>query len=206
MHEISNAFSNLDSHTIGHQQRVAELSVKIAMKVGLSKKVIQNIQLAALNHDIGYSFLPQRILMKKDRLTQNEFLVLKTHCQLGYNTLMNLDFDPRIALIVYQHHERLDGSGYPAGLTKRQILIESKILSLADTIDIMSSRYHYNIPLSPEEVLEALSWSSGILYDQDVYEACTKLFTEKSSFDREMEDILSRILPPPSRPAREFQL
>lgn len=204
-HEVSNALSNLDSHTIGHQQRVADLAVKIAAQINLSQKTIQMIYLAALNHDIGCAFLPQAILQKKENLSQEEFHVIKTHCQLGYNTLMNLGFNPRIALTVYQHHERMDGSGYPAALTKNQILLEAKVLSLADTIDIMSSQYHYRISLAPEEVLEALSWSSGILYDQQVFNACAAIFRGKSQFDREMEGILSHLLPPVSPSPRGAQ-
>jgi PAS domain S-box-containing protein/putative nucleotidyltransferase with HDIG domain len=167
-----------DPYTAGHQRRVAELAVAIARKLNLSEDEIHGIRLAGIVHDLGKLTVPAEILSKPSRLTSLEYELIKTHAQAGYSILKEIDFPWPIAQIVYQHHERLDGSGYPRGLKDSEILIGAKILAVADTIEAMASHRPYRPGLGIERALEEISAHRGSSYDIAVADACVQLFRE----------------------------
>jgi len=168
-----------DPYTAGHQQRVAQLAAAIAKQMGLSQEQINGIRLAGLIHDIGKIYVPAEILSRPGRLSDFEFNFIKTHPQVGYDILKSMELPWPIAQIVLQHHERLDGSGYPAGLKGDEILLEAKILAVADVIEAMSSHRPYRPAHSIDKALEEISQNKGVLYDPEVVDACLKLFAEK---------------------------
>ncbi len=168
-----------DAYTAGHQRRVAELAAEIARELGVSEGEVHGIHLAATVHDLGKIQVPAEILTKPTRLTNLEFEFVKTHAQAGYDLLKDIDFPWPIAQLVYQHHERLDGSGYPRGLRSEDILIGAKILAVADTIEAMSSHRPYRAGLGIETSLAEITKNHDKLYDAAVVNACVKLFHEK---------------------------
>lgn len=168
-----------DPYTAGHQRRVAELSTAIAREMGLPEEQIQGIHFAAIIHDLGKIHIPAEILSKPSRLTDIEYLLIQTHPQEGYNILKEVKFPWPIADIILQHHERLDGSGYPQGLSGDQILLESKIISVADMVEAMSSHRPYRPGMGIEPTLDEIRRSRGKEYDANVVDACLSLFLEK---------------------------
>jgi PAS domain S-box-containing protein/putative nucleotidyltransferase with HDIG domain len=168
-----------DPYTAGHQRRVAELSTAIAREMGLPEEQIQGIHFAAIIHDLGKIHIPAEILSKPSRLTDIEYLLIQTHPQEGYNILKEVKFPWPIADIILQHHERLDGSGYPQGLSGDQILLESKIISVADMVEAMSSHRPYRPGIGIEPTLDEIRRSRGKEYDANVVDACLSLFLEK---------------------------
>ena len=166
-----------DPYTAGHQRRVADLARAIATKMGLSKDQIDGIRMAGVIHDIGKVSIPGEILSKPGRLTEIEFNLIKTHPRIGYEILKSIDFPWPVAQIVLQHHERMDGSGYPAGLTGEEILLEARILGVADVVEAMSSHRPYRSALGIDKALEEILQNRDILYDPRVVDACLKLFT-----------------------------
>ena len=168
-----------DPYTAGHQQRVAELSCAIAGEMGLSEDQVQEIHMATIVHDIGKINIPSEILSKPSRLTEMEFNMIKTHSQAGYDILKEIEFPWPIAQIVLQHHERMDGSGYPQGLKGEEILLEARVIAVADVVEAMASHRPYRPALKIEDALEEISRNKGILYDPRAVDACLKLFTEK---------------------------
>jgi len=175
---LASASEQRDSYTAGHQQRVAQLICAIAEKIGLSEEEIYGIQLAGLIHDIGKIYVPAEILNVPRQLTVVEFTIIQNHCQVGYEILKIIEFPWPIAEIVLQHHERIDGSGYPAGLSKEDILLEAKILGVADVVEAMTNRRPYRPALGVEKALEEISRNRGILYDRKVVDACLEVFTK----------------------------
>ncbi len=167
-----------DPYTAGHQRRVADLARAIATKMGLPKDQIDGIRMAGAIHDIGKVSIPGEILSKPGRLTDIEFNLIKTHPQIGYEILKSIDFPWPVAQIVLQHHERINGSGYPAGLTGEEILLEARILGVADVVEAMSSHRPYRSALGIDKALEEISRNKGILYDPDVVNACLELLTK----------------------------
>ncbi|MFH0767995.1 MAG: HD domain-containing phosphohydrolase [Chloroflexota bacterium] len=168
-----------DPYTARHQRRVAQLSVRIAREMGgVSSRQLEGIEMAALIHDIGKISVPSEILSKPTRLTQAEFDMIKTHPQIGYDILKLIDFPWPIAQIVLQHHERMDGSGYPSGISGKNILFEAKILAVADVVEAIVCHRPYRPAFTIDKALEEISRNSGILYAPDVTEACAKLFTK----------------------------
>ena len=167
-----------DPYTAGHQRRVAELAVAIARKLNLSEDEIHGIRLAGVVHDLGKLTVPAEILSKPSRLTSLEYELIKTHAEAGYSILKEIEFPWPIAQIVYQHHERLDGSGYPRGLKDSDILIGAKILAVADTIEAMASHRPYRPGLGIEKALEEISANRGSSYDVAVADACVQLFRD----------------------------
>src|SRR5208283_4086652 len=163
----------------GHQRRVADLCVAIAGKLGLSSERTQGLRLAAGIHDLGKVGIPAEILVKPGHLTETQFTLLKEHAQLGYEIVKNVHFPWPIAQMILQHHERLDGSGYPQGLKADEILIESRILAVADVVEAMSSHRPYRPTLGIEAALEEIENNKGILYDDAVVDTCLKLFRQK---------------------------
>jgi PAS domain S-box-containing protein/putative nucleotidyltransferase with HDIG domain len=174
------ALKTKDPFTAGHQRRVADLSCKIAGKMNYDKECIRGIRLAGLVHDIGKIYVPTEILSKPGKLTDVEFDIIKNHSQAGYDIIKSIEFPWPIATIVLQHHERLDGSGYPLSLTKDEILSEAKIMAVADVVESISSHRPYRPALGIDVALDEISSQKGILYDHEVAEACIELFEEGS--------------------------
>ncbi|MFH2140459.1 MAG: HD domain-containing phosphohydrolase [Pseudomonadota bacterium] len=168
-----------DPYTAGHQRRVAKLSVEIATAMGLDANQIEGIELAAIVHDVGKIQIPAEILSMPRRLTEIEFSLVKAHSQSGHDILKSIDFPWPIAQIVQQHHERVDGSGYPLGLKGDDILLEAKIISVADVVEAMSSHRPYRPGLGIEAALCELSQQRGVHFDPMVVDACLKLFNEQ---------------------------
>jgi PAS domain S-box-containing protein/putative nucleotidyltransferase with HDIG domain len=168
-----------DPHTAGHQQRATQLACAIAKQMGLSKEQISGLRLAGLIHDIGKVRVPAEILMNPDGLSEPEFMMIKAHPRLGYEILKTIDFPWPVAKIVLQHHERMDGSGYPSGLSGEDIIMEARILAVADVVDAMASHRPYRAALGIKKALEEISQNRGVLYDSKVVDACLTLFRDK---------------------------
>ncbi|TET79246.1 MAG: HD domain-containing protein [Candidatus Cloacimonadota bacterium] len=169
-----------DPYTAGHQRRVAGLAYAIAKEMGFSEKEIEGIRVACLLHDIGKITIPIEILSKPGSLTEVEFRFIKKHPQVGYDILKGIEFPWQIGKIVLQHHERLDGSGYPSGLSRENILPEAKILSVADVVEAMSSHRPYRPARGIDKALGEVLEKRGVLYEPEVVNNCVKLFAEKS--------------------------
>lgn len=168
-----------DPYTAGHQQRVAELSCAIAAEMEMPQDKIDYIQLAASVHDIGKVHVPSEILTMPGQISKLELELIKTHTRAGYEILKTVDFPWPIAKIVFQHHEKIDGSGYPDGLTGDEIIPEAKILCVADTVEAMSSHRPYRSALGVQTALEEISLKRGIFYEPEVVDACLRLFAEE---------------------------
>ncbi|MBA7485615.1 hypothetical protein ES707_21163 [subsurface metagenome] len=168
-----------DPYTSSHQHRVCQLAVPLARELGLSEDKIEGIRIASLIHDIGKIGLPTEILSKPTKLTEIEFSLIKNHSQVGYDILKSIDFSYPIARIVLQHHERINGSGYPNGLRADKILLEARILGVADIVEAMSSHRPYRPALGIDKALEEIYQNRGTLYDPEVVDACFELFKEK---------------------------
>jgi putative nucleotidyltransferase with HDIG domain len=168
-----------DPYTAGHQRRVAELARSISAEMGFSQDRIDGIRIAGIIHDIGKIYVPAEILSKPRRLTTYEFNLVKTHSQVGYDILKTIDFPWPVARIVLQHHERLNGSGYPNKLMHDNILIEARILGVSDVVEAMASHRPYRPALGLDAALKEVSDHKGSLYDPEVVEICTRLFREK---------------------------
>ena len=168
-----------DPYTSGHQKRVAGLAAAIAGEMGLSRNEIDGIRLAGSIHDLGKISVPSEILSMPRKLTEVEFNLIKAHSQVGYDILKNIHFEWPIAEMVYEHHERINGSGYPRGLSGDDIRRESKILSVADVVEAIESHRPYRPALGREAALEEIEKNKGILYDADVVNACVSLYKEK---------------------------
>ena len=168
-----------DPYTAGHQKHVANLARAIATEMGIQKEKIEGIRMAGAIHDIGKISVPPEILSKPGPLQDIEFAMIKLHPQVGYDILKNIEFPWPVALIVLQHHERMDGSGYPQGLSGEEICLEARIMAVADVIDAMSSHRPYRPALDIEKALEEILQNRGTLYDPEAVDACVRLFTEK---------------------------
>jgi PAS domain S-box-containing protein/putative nucleotidyltransferase with HDIG domain len=168
-----------DPYTVRHQRRVAGLVQAIAIEMDLDSKVADGLSLAAMIHDIGKIAIPSEILNKPGPLTNSEWGLIKNHVQIGYDLLKDVEFPWPVAEIIYQHHERLDGSGYPRGLKEGEIRIEARILAVADVVEAMSSLRPYRESVGLEAALGEIEKNKGILYDPAVVEACLRLFREK---------------------------
>ena len=165
-----------DPYTAGHQQRVAQLACAIAKKMGLSAWVIEGIRIAGILHDVGKIRIPVSILNRTGKLLDAEMDILKIHPQISFEILKNIAFPWPCAQMVYQHHERMDGSGYPLGLRGDEILLESRILSVADVTEARSSFRPYRPAQGIEVALTELREHRGTLYDADAVDACLELF------------------------------
>ncbi|MDD5160192.1 MAG: PAS domain S-box protein, partial [Sulfuricurvum sp.] len=168
-----------DPYTAGHQNRVSELAIAIAQEMNLDEEQIHGIQLAAIIHDLGKIHIPAEILSKPGRLNNIEFMLIQTHPQEGYNILKDVKFPWPIADIILQHHEKLDGTGYPQGLKDEEILIEAKIICVADVVEAMSSHRPYRASLGIEPALDEIRRGRGTWYDGTIVDTCLKLFEEK---------------------------
>lgn len=168
-----------DPYTAGHQRRATNLARAIATKMGLSEEQIDGIRMAGVVHDLGKISVPAGILNKPGRLTENEFAIIQTHAQVAYDILKTIEFPWPVAQIVLQHHERLDGSGYPAGLKGDEIMLEARILAVADVIEAMCSHRPYRPALSIDEALGEIRQNRGVRYDPEVVDACLSLFSDE---------------------------
>ncbi len=165
-----------DPYTAGHQQKVADLAVAIAREMNLEETRIDNLRTAAVIHDIGKMYIPSDILSKPGKLSDIEFSLIKTHPQYGHDIVKSMDFPGTVAQAVLQHHERLDGSGYPNQLKSEDTLLEAKILAVADVIEAMASNRPYRPALGIDKALEEISRNKVKLYDPDVVDTCLELF------------------------------
>jgi len=179
VHAMAMAVESRDPYTAGHQRRVADLACAIAVEMGLEPDRLNGLRMASLIHDLGKISIPTEILTKPTKLTNIEFEIVKTHAQAGYEILKDIVFPWPIARIVLEHHEKIDGSGYPRRLKGDALLPESKILTVADTVEAMASHRPYRPSLGLQDALEEISRNRGILYDTDAVAACLKLFEEK---------------------------
>ena len=168
-----------DPYTAGHQRRVANLARAIAVEMGLLEEVAESIYMGGVIHDLGKISVPAELLSKPIRLSENEFNLIKDHSQVGYNILKNIEFPWDIARMVLQHHEKMDGSGYPQGLSGEDILPEARILGVADVVEAMASHRPYRAALGIDKALEEISINRGKLYDVEVVNACLRVFKDK---------------------------
>lgn len=181
IHTVSVAVELRDPYTAGHQRRVAELACEIARTMGLDEDRIHGVRLGAMIHDIGKIGIPAEILSKPTQLTPLDIQIVHEHAQMGYNILKDVKFLWPIAEIAHQHHERMDGSGYPRGLKGDEILLEARIVAVADVIESMSSHRPYRPTLGIQAAVEEIASQRGKLYDADVVDACLKVV--QSGFD-----------------------
>ncbi|MFC2067658.1 HD domain-containing phosphohydrolase [Chloroflexota bacterium] len=168
-----------DPYTAGHQRRVTQLACAIAREMDITVDQITGLRLAGLIHDIGKVRVPAEILTHPDGLTDAEFTMIKMHPILGYEILVKMDLPWPIAQIVYQHHERLNGSGYPLGLPGEEIILEARILAVADVVEAIASHRPYRPAQDLDKALDEIVIQKNILYDPKVVDACLKLFEEK---------------------------
>jgi len=168
-----------DPYTSGHQKKSADIARAIAMEMGLPQDKVDGIRMAGIIHDIGKLSIPTEILSKPTKLTEIEFSLIKEHARSGYEMLKDVESPWPLAEIVYQHHERMNGSGYPRNLKGDEIFMESRILAVADVVEAMASHRPYRPTLGIEAALEEIEKNRGILYDATVADACLKLFREK---------------------------
>jgi len=173
------AIEKKDPYTSGHQKRVATLANAIAKEMGLPQDEIDGVRMAAMLHDIGKNAIPGQILSKPAKLTKLEMEMIKEHSQIGYDILKGIDFPWPVAQVVLQHHERIDGSGYPQGLLGDEIYLGAKILGVADVVEAMASHRPYRAALGLDKAMEEISKHRGVLYDPDVVDAALELLREK---------------------------
>ena len=188
VHVLATAVEMRDPYTAGHQRRVAVLASAIAGKMSLPKEQRKGLRLAAIIHDIGKIYVPAEILSRPGSLTDIEFGLIKIHPQAGYDLLKPIEFPWPVAQIVLQHHERIDGSGFPQGLKGEDILLEARILAVADVVEAMSSHRPYRPAHGIESTLEEISQNKGVLYDPRVADACLEVFAGKEfKFEQDTE-------------------
>jgi len=167
-----------DPYTVGHQRRVSQIACSIGREMGLSEDRLRDLRIAGALHDLGKFAIPSDLLSKPGRLTPPEFALIKTHPQVAYNILEPVTLPGNTAKIILQHHERMNGSGYPQGLKGEEILLEARILGVADVMEAMCSHRPYRASLGLAETLDELTRNQGILYDTTVVETCLKLYGE----------------------------
>ncbi|MFZ5425985.1 MAG: HD domain-containing phosphohydrolase [Thermodesulfobacteriota bacterium] len=175
-----------DPYTAGHQQRVASLAAAIASVMGLDEERLEGLRVAGLLHDIGKIYIPAEILAKPSMLTSMEMGLIKTHSEVGFDILKNIPFPWPVARMVLEHHERMNGTGYPTGLKNGQIMQESKILAVADVVEAMSSHRPYRAALGLDRALGEVRKNRGVLYDPEAVDVCVDLFSS-GRFAFEME-------------------
>ena len=173
---IQSMMASRDPYSAGHQRRVSQIACTIGREMGLPKDRLRDLRMAGKIHDLGKVAIPLQLLSKPGKLTLQEFALIKTHPQVAFNILTPITLPGNIAKIILQHHERLNGSGYPQGLKGEQILLESMILGVADVMEAMCSRRPYRASLGLAETLDELIRNKGILYDAAVVETCLNLY------------------------------
>jgi len=181
IHVMTSTVEARDPYTAGHQQRVAELARSIAQEMGLSMEEVDGIRIAGSIHDLGKIKIPAEILSNPRRITEVEFNLIKTHPDVAFSILREIEFSRPVAEIVHQHHEKIDGSGYPQGLKNGEILLEAKILTIADVVEAISSHRPYRPALGIKIALNEISDNKNVLYDSRAVEACLRIF-ERDKF------------------------
>jgi putative two-component system response regulator len=176
---LASVVEKRDPYTAGHQERVAKIAEAIAREMGRPEDEIRGLVLASAIHDIGKITIPGEILAKPGKLADVEMSLIRTHPVVGYEILERIDFPWPVKTIVLQHHERMDGSGYPYGLTGEDIILESRIISVADVVEAMASRRPYRSAVGIDKALEEIEANKGKLYDPDVVDACLKVVKER---------------------------
>jgi len=188
IHAVSLVMETRDPYTASHQRRVAELVKAIAGEMELPKWQVLGVYICGLLHDVGKVAVPTEILSKPGKINHDEFNIIKNHCRVGCEILQKINFPWPVTQTILQHHERLNGSGYPLGVSRDTIILEARILGVADVIEAISSHRPYRPALGLEIALEEVSRASGTLYDAKVVNACLKLFRKNEpEFDRLME-------------------
>jgi putative nucleotidyltransferase with HDIG domain len=185
---ISAIFAKRDPYTAGHQLRVASLSVKIAQEMGLADEMIEGLRVAGVLHDIGKISVPAEILCKPTKLSDIEFSLIKCHSEVGYDILKTIEFPWPVAQAAYQHHERLNGEGYPRCLCDKDIIIEAKIIGVADVVEAMASHRPYRAALGIDRALDEIVRNKGKFYEPSAVEACEAVFN-KGLFNMSAESI-----------------
>ncbi|MEN6422785.1 MAG: HD domain-containing phosphohydrolase [Smithella sp.] len=178
---LSKIIETRDPYTSGHEDQVAKIACKISREMGLSEEQILFIHIAATLHDIGKISVPSEILTKPSALSSLEREIIKTHCKVANDVLINIDFPYPVAEVIYQHHERLDGSGYPRGLKGEEIALEARIIGVADVIDAMASYRPYRPALGVEAAIEEIVKFKGVTYDPVVVDACLKVYQKAAN-------------------------
>ena len=176
---VANTVEMRDPYTAGHQRQVAQLAGAIAQEMGFSAERVEGMRVLGCLHDIGKIAIPAEILSKPGRLSPMEFTLIKDHPRVGYEIIKDIDFPFPLAEGILQHHERLNGSGYPQGISGPDIILEARILGVADVVEAMASHRPYRRSLGIDQALEEISRNRGILYDPEVVDICLKLFNEK---------------------------
>jgi PAS domain S-box-containing protein len=173
-----------DPYTAGHEERVAELAVAIGTELGLSHEQLKGLRVSGFLHDVGKISVPTEILVKPTHLNEFEAALMRQHPQAGYDVLKEVDFPWPVALVALQHHERIDGSGYPQGLKGEEILLESRIVAVADVVESMESHRPYRPALGIDAALAEIERGAGTLYDERAATACLRLYREKGYHPR----------------------
>ncbi len=176
---ILTLYEKRDPYTAVHQRRVAQLACAIAREMGLQEGQIDGIRIAGAIHDIGKVAVSMDILSKPGKLSEYEFSIIKTHTTVAFEVIRGLKFPWPIAQAIFQHHERLNGSGYPEGLRGEDIILEARGIGVADVVEAMSSHRPYRPALGIDNALEEISSQRAILYDSNVVDACLRLFAKK---------------------------
>jgi HD-GYP domain-containing protein (c-di-GMP phosphodiesterase class II) len=169
-----------DPYTAGHQRRVAEIAVAIGAELGFDARRQEGLRVAGYLHDVGKIRIPSEILSKPGKLNQAEFRLVQGHAEASYDVLKDVEFPWPVAEVALQHHERMDGSGYPLGLKGEAILLEARIMAVADVIEAMSSHRPYRAGLGIEAALSEIERGRGSAYDADIADACLKLFRKRN--------------------------
>lgn len=193
---ISATLAFRDPYTAGHQSRVADLCSAIGQEMGLGEDQLVGLRLGAMIHDIGKIALPAEILVKPSRLTETEFALIKEHSRAGYEIVKDVDFPWPIAEMILQHHERLDGSGYPHGCKGKELLLESRIIGLADVVEAMSSHRPYRASLGMQAALEQIQSGRGSMFDPDVVDACVRVI---QTHDMHIPEVSETVIIKPQR-------
>jgi putative nucleotidyltransferase with HDIG domain len=176
---LESALESRDPYTAGHQSRAANLACAIAAEMGLPKEKIEGIHMAGIIHDIGKLSIPAEILTKPSKLTELEYLLIKEHSRNGYVMVKEIKSPWPLAEIISQHHERINGTGYPDKLTGDKILMEARILAVSDVVEAMASHRPYRASLGIEAALKEIEKNKGVLYDEPAADACLNLFRKK---------------------------
>lgn len=184
---LSRTVEKKDPYTAQHQRRCSRLASAIAEEMELGEECADGLRVAGLIHDIGKMMVPAEILNKPGELGEHEFELVQMHAEFGYDTLKEIEFPWPVAQVALQHHERLDGSGYPQGLEGDEIIVEAKIMAVADVVEAMTFRRPYREALGIEAALNELRQNRGLLYDPSVVEACLNLFKKQSFSFQNME-------------------
>jgi len=172
---LSRVIEIRDLYTVGHQQNVSRIARRIGQEIGLDHDTIEGLRVGSTLHDIGKVGIPAEILAKPAKLTPTEYELVKAHSTMGYSVLREISFPWPVAEIVHQHHERIDGSGYPGGMKGDDILIQAQILGVADTVDSMLTHRPYRAAQGPERAMRVIAEGAGTKFAQVIADACCKL-------------------------------